>query len=82
MQRRSWLRARRHLVAVVAVLTAIPTIGLMVLSWQLLRQELITYYEAFRQGRDLELAPSPSYGGYIAWLHEQDEEERIHGETS
>jgi amino acid adenylation domain-containing protein len=36
-------------------------------------QEVSAYYESYSQMRELELASSPPYGNYIAWLQLQDE---------
>ncbi len=44
-------------------------------SIALIFQEVSAYYEAYTQGRDLELDLSPPYGDYIAWLQGQDEKE-------
>ena len=38
----------------------------------LVQQEVLRLYEAYRQGRDLWLEPSPPYRNYIAWLRQQD----------
>ncbi|HLK58309.1 MAG TPA: amino acid adenylation domain-containing protein, partial [Chthonomonadaceae bacterium] len=41
-------------------------------SFPMVLKEVFAFYEAFRQGRDLELAPPKPYREYIAWLQEQD----------
>src|SRR5262245_6084126 len=42
-------------------------------SLMVLFPEVASYYEAYCQGRDLQLAASPSYGDYIGWLQKQDQ---------
>ncbi|RMF26124.1 MAG: non-ribosomal peptide synthetase, partial [Chloroflexi bacterium] len=41
-------------------------------SLPILLQEVLAFYEAFRQGRDLYLPPSRPYRDYIVWLKKQD----------
>jgi len=44
-------------------------------SVALVLREVAALYQAFRQGRELELEPSPAFGDYIVWLREQDSAE-------
>ena len=41
---------------------------------QALVKEVFMFYEAYREGRTLELETPPAYRNYIAWLEQQDEE--------
>ena len=41
-------------------------------SQSIVRTEVLTLYEAFSQGRELELERPRPYGDYIAWLSQQD----------
>jgi hypothetical protein len=43
-------------------------------SWSefLLTAEIVSFYEAFSKGEDIELEPCRPYGDYIAWLAEQN----------
>lgn len=41
-------------------------------SLALVFKEAFTLYEAYREGRELQLDPSPPYRDYIAWLTQQD----------
>lgn len=47
---------------------------LLVDGWSvpILLGEIFAYYEAFRQGQELQLPASPPYREYISWLHRQD----------
>jgi aryl carrier-like protein len=40
---------------------------------QVLVKEVFSLYEAYREGRELELDIPPAYSNYIAWLQQQDE---------
>jgi len=40
---------------------------------QVLVKEVFSLYEAYREGRELELDSPPAYSNYIAWLQKQDE---------
>jgi surfactin family lipopeptide synthetase C len=41
-------------------------------SITLVFNEVLKFYEAFRQGRDLDIAPPRPYRDYITWLHQQN----------
>jgi amino acid adenylation domain-containing protein len=41
-------------------------------SIPLLLKEVLAFYEALRQGQDIQLPPSRPYRDYIAWLQQQD----------
>ena len=41
---------------------------------QALVKEVFMFYEAYREGRKLELETPPAYRNYIAWLKQQDEQ--------
>ena len=43
-------------------------------SRPLLMKEVLSYYEAFRKGEQLELAPARPYREYIGWLQKQDQQ--------